>query len=122
MLASFPSAWAVLESYDFSHPQLQERYQQLLRQLRCPVCPNQALDSSPAPLSADLRRELHQMLEQGYDDQQILQVMVERYGPGVRYSPPINRVTLALWLAPVILPLLGLLLLWLYLRRRAEDD
>ena len=113
------SAHAVIETYEFSSPALQERYQSLSAELRCPKCQNQNIADSNAPIAQDLRRLLYEQLEKGSSDQEILDYMVARYGEFVRYRPSFDSATAALWLAPVVLLLGGFGLLILTVRRRS---
>ena len=69
-LAAF-SAHAVIETYEFSSPALQERYQSLSAELRCPKCQNQNIADSNAPIAQDLRRLLYEQLEKGSSDQEL---------------------------------------------------
>jgi len=112
------AAQAVIETYEFSDPMLEQRYQALSAELRCPKCQNQNIADSNAPIAQDLRRLLHQQLEAGATDQQILDFMVARYGEFVRYRPRFGGATALLWLAPILLLGSGVLLLWLILRAR----
>ena len=114
-------ALAVIETYDFSDPELELRYQQLSAELRCPKCQNQNIADSNAPISQDLRKLLHQQLEQGASDEEILDYMVARYGEFVRYRPSFNRATALLWLAPVLLLLAALVVARLTLRSSRAD-
>jgi len=107
LLAAGP-AGAVIETYEFSSPQLEQRYQELSMELRCPKCQNQNIADSNAPISQDLRRLLHEQLEAGASDEEILDYMVARYGEFVRYRPRFSGVTAMLWLAPVALLLVGI--------------
>ncbi|GAB5449681.1 MAG: cytochrome c-type biogenesis protein CcmH [Halioglobus sp.] len=109
---------AVIETYEFSDPALELRYQRLSAELRCPKCQNQNIADSNAPISQDLRKRLHQQLEQGASDEQILEDMVNRYGEFVRYRPRFGGATLILWLAPGLLLLVGLAVLVATVRRR----
>jgi len=113
------SAHAVIETYEFSSPALQERYQSLSAELRCPKCQNQNIADSNAPIAQDLRKLLYEQLEKGSSDQEILDYMVARYGEFVRYRPSFDSATAALWLAPIILLLGGFGLLILTVRRRS---
>ncbi len=97
------SATAVIETYEFSDPELERRYQVLSAELRCPKCQNQNIADSNAPIAQDLRKLLYQQLEAGATDPEILDYMVSRYGEFVRYRPGFSGPTLLLWLAPVIL-------------------
>jgi cytochrome c-type biogenesis protein CcmH len=111
-------AFAVIETYDFSSPELQSRYQMLSAELRCPKCQNQNIADSNAPISQDLRKLLHQQLEQGASDEEILDYMVARYGEFVRYRPRFSGATAILWLAPALLLAAGIAVVFLSLRSR----
>ena len=123
-------AFAVIETYEFSSPELEKRYQALSQELRCPKCQNQNIADSNAPISQDLRRILHEQLEAGASDQEILDYMVARYGEFVRYRPEFSSATAALWLAPLILLALAAVVVALLMRGRgtrgealnAEDE
>jgi len=117
LLLASPPLRAVIETYDFSTPALESRYHRLSQELRCPKCQNQNIADSNAPISQDLRRLLHEKLEAGASDEEILVDMVARYGEFVLYRPRASGVTLWLWLAPGLMLAGGLLLLWSLLRR-----
>jgi cytochrome c-type biogenesis protein CcmH len=111
-------AAAVIETYEFSDPGLEQRYQILSAELRCPKCQNQNIADSNAPIARDLRNLLHQQLEQGASDEEILRYMESRYGEFVRYRPKLSGATLWLWLAPVLLLAAGVLIVAVTLRGR----
>jgi cytochrome c-type biogenesis protein CcmH len=122
LLLALPAA-AVIETYEFSSPELEVRYHRLSQELRCPKCQNQNIADSNAPISEDLRRLLYRQLEAGATDEEILDDMVARYGEFVRYRPDFDSSTVLLWLAPVIFLLLGGLLVFGVLRRgRGQDE
>nr|WP_240725092.1 cytochrome c-type biogenesis protein [Haliea sp. SAOS-164] len=123
LLACLFFAWAlpaaaVIETYDFTDPALEQRYQSLSNELRCPKCQNQNIADSNAPIAQDLRKQLFVQLEAGASDDEIRQYMVDRYGEFVRYRPSFSGATAVLWLAPAILLALAALIAWLTLRRR----
>ena len=101
------SAWAVIETYEFSSPDLASRYHQLSQELRCPKCQNQNIADSNAPIARDLRVVLYEQLEAGQTDAQILDFMVARYGQFVRYRPEVDRQTALLWWSPLLLLVMG---------------
>ena len=113
---------AVIETYEFSDAALQERYQELSAELRCPKCQNQNIADSNAPIAQDLRRSLVQQLEQGASDEEILDYMVARYGEFVRYRPRFAGATLWLWLFPLLILALGVLVLVYNLRSRPDSE
>lgn len=113
---------AVIETYEFSSPQLEQRYRQLSGELRCPKCQNQNIADSNAPIAQDLRQLLYQQLEAGATNDEILDYMVSRYGEFVRYRPGFGGVTMVLWLAPALLLIAALGVVFIVLRNRPENQ
>ena len=91
----------------FESQEQQDRFDQLTKELRCLVCQNQNLADSDAQLAHDLRREVHDLLLTGRNDDEIKQFLVDRYGAFVLSQPPVQANTYLLWLAPLILLLVG---------------
>nr|WP_193940567.1 cytochrome c-type biogenesis protein [Parahaliea mediterranea] len=116
------AAGAVIETYEFSSPELEARYHALSQELRCPKCQNQNIADSNAPIAQDLRKQLYQQLESGATDAEILDYMVARYGEFVRYRPEMGGATLILWLAPVLLLAVGIVVALAVLRSRRDAD
>lgn len=106
--------WATSEVVEFSDPLLRERYYQLVQELRCPKCQNQNLADSNAPISKDMKAQIHTMLEAQNTDDQIKQHLVSRYSEFVLYRPEVNANTWFLWFAPLCFVLLGGLIVWRY--------
>ena len=104
----------------FQDAQQETRYNDLITELRCLVCQNQNLADSDAELAQDLRKEIHDMLIQGRTDDEIKMFLVDRYGDFVLYNPPVQGNTLALWLMPAGLLVLGGLALVVIVRKRSR--
>ena len=121
LLALAAPAFAVIESYEFESEELRARYQTFTEVLRCPKCQNQNLSGSNSPIAADLRREVHRLLHEGYSDAEIQDFMVARYGEFILYEPPLNRHTMVLWFFPLALLLIGGSVLVVVLRRRGTQ-
>jgi len=115
------NTWAVIETYDFSSPDLERRYHVLSQELRCPKCQNQNIADSNAPIARDLRVVLFEQLEAGASDDEILAFMVARYGEFVRYRPGMDRNTVLLWAAPGLLLALGAMGLFIHFRQRSTE-
>ena len=111
-------AWAQ-EPLVFENQQQQDRFDQLTKELRCLVCQNQNLADSDAQLAHDLRREVHDLLLTGRNDEEIKQFLVDRYGDFVLYRPPVQTNTYLLWVAPLILLLAGAWILRASVRKRS---
>jgi len=119
LLALAGNAFALVETYEFSNPELEARYHALAQELRCPKCQNQNIADSNAPISRDLRQSLYRQLEAGATDGEIRNYMVARYGEFVRYRPRFGGITAVLWLAPALLLLVGVAVLLAILRSRS---
>lgn len=116
---------AVVELHEFSSEQIRDRYDGLIEELRCPKCQNQNLAGSDSEVSADLRREVLIMLENGNSDDEIRRFMRDRYGDFILYSPPVEGKTLLVWVLPAIFLLLAIAVAVVVVRnatRHAESD
>jgi cytochrome c-type biogenesis protein CcmH len=102
----------------FDDPELQARYEKIIDEVRCLKCQNQTIKDSNAFLASDLRREIRRLLEEGKSDQEVFDFLVARYGEFALYRPRMSGKTLVLWLAPGILLLGGVFVLFNILRRR----
>lgn len=118
-LSAFAQKTDVQEPLLFANQQQQERFNKLTEELRCLVCQNQNLADSDAPLAHDLRREVHEMVLAGRTNEQIKEFLVTRYGDFVLYRPPVQKNTYLLWLAPLVLLLMGALILRSSIKKRS---
>jgi len=105
----------------FDDPATQARYEGITRELRCLVCQNETIADSNAPLAADLRREVREMVAGGASNDQIRDFMLARYGDFVLYKPRVTPVTFLLWAAPVLFLVLGAFIAIRYIRRHASE-
>jgi cytochrome c-type biogenesis protein CcmH len=87
----------------FEDPAQQERYERVIRELRCLQCRSESIADSNVSLAADLRRQVREMMAAGKSDAEIFQHMVDRYGDYVLYKPPMTPRTWLLWGAPILL-------------------
>jgi len=109
-----------VDVYDFPDPATEARYRALIAEFRCPKCLNTNLPGSDAPIAKDLRRTVHRLLvSEGLDNDEIRAYLQERYGDFVLYDPPFRPDTWILWLAPVLLVIIGLIVLIRVVRQPA---
>ncbi len=108
--------------FEFKQAGQQQRYQQLIEELRCLVCQNQTLADSHADLAQDLRQEVYQMIIAGKQNQDIINFLVERYGDFILYRPPLNPSTWVLWFAPFVLLLLAVVFIVHSIHRRSQES
>ena len=79
-----------------------QRYQDLIEEIRCMVCQNQNIAESEAPLAVDLREKVKEMLLDGKSNIYIKNYLTDRYSDFILYDPPKNTQTALLWLGPVL--------------------
>lgn len=116
-----PLSHAIDSERAFDDPVLQQRYEDINRELRCLVCQNQTIADSNATLAADLRHEVREMIAAGRTDAEIREFMIERYGDFVLYRPRMTAGNFLLWAAPALLLLGGAYGLVRVVRRRAAE-
>ena len=100
----------------------EDRFRQLVVELRCVMCQNQSLADSNAQIAHDLRREVFNLMREGRSDAEIKEFLVARYGEFVLYRPPFGGGTLLLWLGPAAVLLAGAVVLVVVVRRRASAN
>ena len=103
----------------FSDPSYAARYQSMILELRCPKCQNQNLADSNSPISQDLRAEVQRLLELGMTDGEIQQHLMARYSEFILSRPQINKSTYLLWIAPIVILLIGIVIIFGLSRRSA---
>ncbi len=101
-------------------PALQARFEDITKNLRCLVCQNESVADSNAQLAGDLRRQVREMLVAGKRDDEIFKFMTDRYGDFVRFKPPLEAKTLAIWGAPFIMIVVGAFIVVRVARQRAN--
>jgi cytochrome c-type biogenesis protein CcmH len=104
-----------------SDPTLEVRAVALQKELRCLVCQGESLDESNAPLAADLRRRIRELLKQGDSDAEVENYLVARYGDFILMKPPLEPETYLLWFGPLIVVSAGAFTAgWAILRARGN--
>ena len=110
-------AFSSIDALNFSSPQQESDYHQLTQSLRCPQCQNNNIADSNATIAVDMRSKVFELLQEGKSKNDVVDYMVARYGNFVTYDPPMTASTLVLWIAPLLLVLLGVVFL---LRRKPK--
>lgn len=86
---------------------LEARARALSAGLRCPVCRNESIDESHAPVARDLRLLVRERLVAGDTDQEVLDYVVARYGEFVLLRPENSGANIALWLSGPTMLVMG---------------
>ena len=75
---------------------------------------------SNSPIAYDLRLEVYNMVNDGKSNDEIVRHMTDRFGNFVRYNPPFDWSTAALWLLPILLFGAAAIGIWLYSQGRSR--
>jgi cytochrome c-type biogenesis protein CcmH len=95
----------------------EQRFHDLVAELRCVMCQNQSLADSNAQIAVDLRHEVLALMREGRSDADVRDFLVARYGEFVLYRPRVNGTTWLLWFGPLLFALGGGFVIWRLLRR-----
>lgn len=95
-------ALATEDKFHFDKPEKNALFLELTKELRCPKCQNQNIADSDAMIAVDLKRKVYDLLQKDYDKEQVINYMKQRYGDFVYYQPPVNSMTIWLWILPVL--------------------
>ncbi len=109
-----------IEPLPFKNHAEEIRYQQLTAKLRCPMCQNETLADSNAPIARDLRHQIFDMMQAGKTDEEIKTFLVDRYSNFVLYDPPLERDTILLWFGPAVILVIGAIVVVVQVRRRSR--
>ncbi len=107
ILCAFGAQAEVSEVYDFDTRAEEQRYQNLIAELRCPKCQNQNIADSNAPISKDMRDQVYRLMKNGATNDEIVGDLVGRFGEFVQYKPPVDKRTILLWAFPAIAVVVG---------------
>jgi len=102
--------------YQFDNEADETRFNDLIKEIRCPKCTSGSLSSSNAPVSEDLKKRIAEMINQGKSNTEIKAYVSETFGKESLYDPQLQQDTFLLWFGPVIFIFVAFLLF--FLRRK----
>lgn len=106
-----PAYWANRQLPD---DRQEAQAQALMDELRCLVCQGQSIADSDAELAGDMRDLVRRRIAAGEKPDTIRSWLIQRYGSWISYKPTTEPAAWPLWLAPLVLLLVGG---WLIRRR-----
>ncbi len=114
LLAAPAFAQSNLPPADLAYTQLPDPAQEarakaLMDTLRCLVCQGQSIADSDAEMAGDMRALVRERIRAGESPAQVRKWLIERYGDYVTYDPPLSWITAPLWIAPLLLLIVGAL-------------
>lgn len=84
--------------------------------LRCPVCQGLSIADSPASMAVNMKREVRDLLAEGYSGDQVLSYFEKSYGEFVRLQPPLRGFNWLVWLAPIAALVVGIFIVMRFVR------
>jgi len=103
-----PAYWSDRQLPD---PKQEAQAQALMNELRCLVCQGQSIADSNAELASDMRDLVRRRIAAGEKPDAIRGWLIQRYGTWISYKPTAEPSAWPLWLAPLVLLLIGAFLL-----------
>ena len=112
MLLFSVTTFSAIDALNFDSAQQEHDYHQLTQSLRCPQCQNNNIADSNATIAVDMRGKVFELLQEGKNRHEVVDYMIQRYGNFVTYDPPMTTSTIVLWIAPILLVLIGILFIF----------
>ena len=88
--------------YKFDNQADELRFNNLIKEIRCPKCTSGSLSSSNAPISEDLKLKIVELIKDGKSDSDIKEYVSDRFGKESLYDPEFTQQTYILWFGPLI--------------------
>jgi len=119
LLCLFPVfSYAAVAQDIADDPVMETRMMRLAEKVRCLVCQSEPVSNSHSDWAKDVRQIMREKMKAGATDQEIMDLLVERFGKSVLFDPPVDKETMPLWAAPFILLFIGGSVLVYQLRKR----
>ena len=85
----------------------EELKNKIYKNIRCIVCQGQSIYESNSDFAIDLKKLISKKLDSGENEKQIYEFLISRYGDWIVFNPSLNLNSLALWLLPLIVFMIG---------------
>ena len=118
LLLAIAPAHAIDPAPPLEDPVKQQRYLDLIHELRCLKCQGENIADTPAQFAVDIRRQVREMVEAGSSKDDVRQYMVDRSGEVILLRPRWSAANAWLWLAPALFLLGGAFVAWRILSQR----
>lgn len=93
-------------------------YIKLEKEIMCPVCDGQTLDQSQSLIAEDMKNSIKEKISEGYNEEEIKNYFVDRYGENVLAYPSTTGFNLLAYLVPILGLILSILIFTFYIRRQ----
>ena len=80
------------------------------KNLRCLICQGQSIYDSQSDFAISMKLLIKNKIKEGKSEEQIYDLLKNKYGEWIVYDPEMNKKTVILWIFPLILFIFGGLL------------
>ena len=112
LCAALCLAGAALSEETLADPEAEARARALMHELACLVCEGQPISESDAAVAVRMRAEVRALVSEGQSDAEVRDYMQAQYGRAALLRPPREGINLILWVAPLLLVVIGGGLVW----------
>ena len=89
----------------------------ILKNLRCLVCQGQTVQDSNSEFALIIKSVVKDKINEGNNEKEIYNFLSEKYGDWILLNPPFNKNSYLLWFFPYLLFVLGVIFLFLLLKK-----
>jgi cytochrome c-type biogenesis protein CcmH len=93
----------VLNSCIYEQKSNDKLYLKLEKEIMCPVCQGQTLDQSQSLIAEDMKKIIKLKISEGYNEKEIKNYFIERYGESIIAYPPIRGFNIIAYLVPIFI-------------------
>lgn len=104
LLASYfllPTSYSLLPALAQEEPDF-DRVNNIAKELNCPTCTGINLSDCRTLTCEQWREQIDELVDEGYNDQEVLNYFSTRYGDQVLQEPPRRGFSLLIWILPVV--------------------
>jgi len=105
-----------------SNPSQADRVEQIGTRIKCPVCQGESIANSPAQMARDMMSLVSERVSQGAPDDEIIGELLSSYSGAVLLDPPASGETLVLWVAPLVVVVIGISVIIWWRRHPGTDQ
>ena len=90
---------------------------EMTKKLRCMTCQNQSIYDSETDFAIDIKKIIIKKLNEGQDQNEIFDFLVERYGEYILFEPRLNKKNIFLWIFPFFVFFISAIFLLIYINK-----
>ena len=93
---------------------------EILKNLRCLVCQGQTISDSNSDFALTIKDVVNEKVNEGLSKKEIYSFLSNKYGDWILFNTPLKKNSYFLWFMPYILFILGGVLLYLVIKKKAQ--